>query len=124
MARATATPSTPAVILSGLHQHQDPTSSSTLIVSGRPREQCLSWIWSESSGWLTTCMSRQAVFSKVSSLLDCGRRCSTDVSQPELEDTGTAGLDVRPPPAVPATSFAAAKVETQELGYRRKAARV
>lgn len=46
------------------------------------------------------------------------------MSQPELEDTGTAGLDVRPPPAVPATSFAPAKVETQELGYRRKAARV
>lgn len=46
------------------------------------------------------------------------------MAQPELEDTGTAGVDVRPPPAVPATSFAAAKVETEELGYRRKVARV
>jgi transcriptional regulator with XRE-family HTH domain len=46
------------------------------------------------------------------------------VPQPDLEDTGTAGVDVPPPPTVPATSFAAAKVETQELGYRRKVARV
>jgi transcriptional regulator with XRE-family HTH domain len=45
------------------------------------------------------------------------------VSQPDLEDTGTAGSDVRVPPAVSATNFAAARVETQELGYRRKVAR-
>lgn len=46
------------------------------------------------------------------------------MTEPDLEDTGTAGAKVPPPPTVSETRFAAAKVETEELGYRRRQARV
>jgi Helix-turn-helix len=46
------------------------------------------------------------------------------VADVELEDIGTAGADLAPPPPISETRFSAAKVKTNDLGYRRSLARI